>query len=378
MTLHRVAPALLLLAWLPTLLAGCGILSDPALPDDTAILEGPVGQGRDCTPSDLQRRPMDLRVHFIDVGQGDAIWIETPDDGVPGNGVAEGLHLLIDAGDLGFESRTDGGYHVVRYMQAMGFEPGAAIDYAIVTHAHSDHYGGFGRVFDAFEVRNVLDPGFPSDSVSYIDFLGRAESETARNGGRLYRPAVPNFFPERYATTDRFGAELTVQLLNSRTDRADWHSGDATNNSSIVLLFEYAGRRLLFMGDAHWEVEAEIARDLGDLHAHLLKVGHHGSRTSSSNAFLHRVFSRTSPERSFAIIPAGRRAFSGVQHPAVGTVFRLKDFVPHPHVFSTEFSDAGRSESEAAGNDHIFAAVSSDGTIRVCYNRTVNTAQAQL
>ncbi|TVQ99685.1 MAG: MBL fold metallo-hydrolase [Deltaproteobacteria bacterium] len=361
--------------WLVGLLAlvACDSFAEPTLPDDREVLEGPVGRGRDCTPQDLRTSPMDLRIHFIDVGQGDAIWIQTPDDGVPGNGVAEGYNILIDAGDLGFENRTDGGAHVVRYMQAMGLQPGETIDFAIATHAHSDHYGGFGRVFDVFTVRNVLDPGFPSDSPSYADFLGRADVETRRNGGRLYRPAIPEFFPERYASTDRFGAELPTQILNSRTDRVDWHTGDVVNNSSIVLMMQYAGRRVLFMGDAHWEVESEIANALGALDAHILKVGHHGSRTSSTNVFLNRVFARTSPSRSFAVIPAGRRSFSGVQHPSVGTVFRLQDYVPRAHVFSTEFSDAGLGEREAAGNDHIFAVIESDGSIRMCYNRSVST-----
>lgn len=376
----RVSPPAILIACCLLLTglvtAGCDLASRPALPDDRDVLDGQAGAGRDCTDRDLATHPMDLRLHFIDVGQGDAIWIQTPDDGIPGNGVAEGLNILIDAGDLGFENRTDGGHHVVRYMLAMGAEPGDEIAYAVATHAHSDHYGGFGRVFDAFNVINVLDPGFPSDSTAYQDFLGRAEIETRINGGRVYRPAIPLFFPERYADTDRFGAELSVQVLNSRTDSEDWHTGDATNNSSIVLMLQYAGRRVVLMGDAHWEVESEIAAFLGPLDAHVLKVGHHGSRTSSTNAFLHRVFSRTSPERRFAVIPAGRRSFSGVQHPSVGTLFRLQDFVPRSQIFSTEFSDAGRGEREAAGNDHILAVIQPNGNIRMCYNRRVNTAEA--
>lgn len=348
---------------------GCG--TDMVRPDLERLLADPVGDGSVCSDADLLTRSDDLVVHFIDVGQGDAIWIRTPSDGIAGNGEREGFNILVDAGDMGTLGRVDGGAIVVDYMLAHGMRPGDTIDWVIVSHAHSDHYGGLTRVMDSFTVVNVVDPGLEVDTASYLDFLERAEQETAQNGGRLYRPAIPHWVPERFMSTPSFGAEIETWVLNSRSSPDPRHGSDTVNNSSIVLLMRYAGASVLLTGDAHWEVEAEIADRFRDLRVNILKVGHHGSRTSSANNFLRRAFDDVPRQDRYAVIQAGRRAFSGVQHPTVETVFRLTDFVPLENLYSTEYGDAGLTEEEAAGDDHILAVISSRGDVRLCYNRSV-------
>ena len=93
-----------------------------------------------CSLETLSPRPMDLQLHVIDVGQGDALLLRTPDDGVDGNGTAEGLTILIDAGNNGLLGSTDGSVVVSKWLEKLNIE---RIDYAVVTHAHTDHFGGF-------------------------------------------------------------------------------------------------------------------------------------------------------------------------------------------------------------------------------------------
>ena len=339
-------------------------------PDLVRVVVGPTGDGRDCTQADLAFRPDELVVTFIDVGQGDAIWIRTPNDGVPNNGVREGHNILIDAGDLGVLGRTDGGAIVTSFLLRNGLQPGDEIHTFLVTHPHSDHFGGYGAIFDTFAVRNVVDPGFEQGAPqSYFDFLARAEEETTRHGGSVFRPAIPRWVPQRYARTTAWGTELDVQVLNSRATPNPEYASDQANNASIVLRIGYAGRAFLLMGDAHWEIELEIERDLGNLGVNLLKVGHHGSKTSSATTFLESSFSGVPFRERYAVIPAGRRTFSGVQHPNLETVLRIHDFVPFDHLYSTEHDDAHKEELEAPDDDHILFVIDGRGRMRACYWR---------
>lgn len=333
-------------------------------PDLEGALSVPVGKGADCSPDNLRFKADDLVVHFIDVGQGDAIWIETPDLG-------QGrMNILVDAGDIGELSRTAGGQLVVDYMQDQGFPAGSTIDWLLISHAHSDHYGGMTAVLNTYKVMNVVDPGFEVESESYLTLLDHLNDVVNYNGGEFYRPAIPEWVSERYGRTDAFGPGLEAYLLNSRSGPDPGHSSDHVNNSSLVLLIRYAGAGLLLLGDVHWEVESEIVQDFSDLRVNVLKVGHHGSRTSSSNAFLRQAFTGVQRDQRFAVIQSGRREFGGVTLPRVETILRLSDHLPLQNLYSTQYGDEDKPEGEEAGDDHVVARFSSRGRVNVCYNRS--------
>lgn len=314
----------------------------------------------------------DLVIHVIDVGQGDAIWIETPDDGDDGNGTMEGLDILIDAGRLGFDGDEDTGQVVARYLDTHGLPRGTEIDYLVLTHAHADHYGGAVTVFDAFDVTNVVDPGFDNTlNSTYTTFLNAANTETNELGGSLYRPLVGTLIEERYDEISAFGDELAVVVLNSdRELRLGDSRNDQINNTSIALHMTYAGIEILLMGDVHREGEAEIIAERPALRANILKVGHHGSASSSSPDFLAQIFGNVPANARYAVISSGLQNFGGSQLPAPAVVARLAEYVAPQALFSTEFQDAdtGLGESGAPGDDHVVFVVTADGQVSACYS----------
>jgi competence protein ComEC len=343
-------------------------LSDPGFIDPNARSSLETSEGLRCGAS-LSKAAGDMRIHFIDVGQGDAIWIETPDDGDNGNGEREGFNILIDTGRLGSDGDAGSGQVIVDYMQRHGLAEGGPIEYLIVTHAHSDHYGGALTVMSAFDVRNVLDPGFDNNAnTSYLGFLTVAENETGSNNGRVYRPALEALDIDTFEPNTIFGNEITVIFLNGEVElRTGDSRDDQINNTSIAMSLDYLGIRTLLMGDVYAEVEGEITRALPALRANILKVGHHGSTTSTSLEFLESIFAGVPLTRRFAVVQSGRQSFSGTTLPAPSIMARLSEFVPDGSLFTTQFDDGDRSESEAANDDHVQAVISEDGSVSICY-----------
>jgi len=107
-----------------------------------------------------------LEVHFVDVGQGDAIWIITPDDEIDGNGEFEGLNIVIDGGPYSADSSNP----FRPYLEDQGYH-GAVIDALIVTHPHTDHYRGAETLVRHFEIDHYYDPGFPATQSGYNAFV---------------------------------------------------------------------------------------------------------------------------------------------------------------------------------------------------------------
>jgi len=218
----------------------------------------------------------ELKVHFIDVGQGDAILIDLED-----------TEILIDGGD-----RSPG---VTGYLDQYVDGP---LEVMVATHPHADHIGGLIAVLDAFEVDQVWHNGDTSDSKTYSDFMSGVSAE---------------------------GAEVHIARLHDVIKAGDLelyvhHPANlegSTNNNSIVLHLAYGDIDFLFTGDAEQEAEAEmLALDsLPVPEVEILKVGHHGSRTASSADFL----AVTSPE--VAIYMAGVDNSYG--HPHAETIAAL-------------------------------------------------------
>ena len=228
-----------------------------------------------------------LTVHFLDVGQGDAIALRTP----------AGRWLLIDGGPRGPPPIGDAGRRVVvPFLRSHGATQLAAI---VATHAHLDHFGGLPAVLEAFDPAYVFEPGEPVPDANYLGFLGAVEAD-----GAEWRPARRG---------DRLELDgVTFEVLSP--DSAWAVSQTDINEESVVLLVTYGATRLLLAGDAGLPTEAHIAGTVG--HVTLLKVGHHGSRGATSDRWLDEL----RPED--AVISVG--AHNRYGHPAPEVVARLK------------------------------------------------------
>ena len=217
-----------------------------------------------------------LNVHFIDVGQGDCSFIELPN----------GENMLIDAGE-----KTEA-EKVIGYIKQLGAEK---IDYLVGTHPHSDHIGGLAKVINEFEIGKMYMPKASNSTRTFENLLDAIEENnvdvyTARAGVLIYEDE-----------------KIKIQII------APVSSGyESLNNYSAVIKIDYAQTSFLFMGDAEQLSENEIEADVD---CDVLKVGHHGSYTSSSKQFLRRA----RPELS--IISVGKDNDYG--HPSKSVLDRL-------------------------------------------------------
>ncbi len=201
-----------------------------------------------------------LRVNYIDVGQGDSIFIQLPNKET----------MLIDAGEA---YEVD---NVINYLNNLGIKK---IDYVVGTHPHTDHIGGLEEVINTFDVGTIYMPKVSSNSKTFEDLLTTISNkglkvETAKSG---------------VVFLDEDNLKLEFIAPNS-----DNYSN--LNNYSAVLKLTYLDNTFLFMGDAETLSEDEIT---SDVNADVIKVGHHGSDSSSSVEFVKKV----SPE--YAIIMVG-------------------------------------------------------------------------
>jgi competence protein ComEC len=225
-----------------------------------------------------------LTVHFLDVGQGDAALLRTP----------AGRWILIDAGPGG-QGRDAGKRVVVPFLRREGAR---RIELVVASHGHADHVGGMAAVLEAMPVGLVLEPGEPIGEAPYLGFLAGVEGagarwQAARAGDRI---------------------ELDGVRLVVLSPDAQWTAAMMDpNEESVVLLVEYGGARLVFTGDAGEPVERRLAGRVGDVD--LLKIGHHGSRSATSDAWLDEL----RPER--AVISLGAKNRYG--HPAAEVLERL-------------------------------------------------------
>ena len=201
-----------------------------------------------------------LRVNYIDVGQGDSIFIQLPNKET----------MLIDAGEA---YEVD---NVINYLNNLGIKK---IDYVVGTHPHTDHIGGLEEVINTFDVGAIYMPKVSSNSKTFEDLL-----TTISNKGLKVKTAKSGV-----VVLDEDNLKLEFIAPNS-----DNYSN--LNNYSAVLKLTYLDNTFLFMGDAETLSEDEITSDVD---ADVIKVGHHGSDSSSSVEFVKKV----SPE--YAIIMVG-------------------------------------------------------------------------
>ena len=246
------------------LLGGCADSSPSLLPDKGSSITAPSGSGLD--------------VHFIDVGQGDSILAES-----------DGHYMLIDAGE------NDQAGTVISYLKAQGV---TKLDYVIGTHPHSDHIGGLDKVIDTFPVDKVFLPPVEHTTKTFEDVL----DSIASRGLKITKPKPGNSY-------DLGNASFTI--LSPVKDY-----GNDLNNWSVGIRLTYGDNSFVMCGDAENQAEEDILNSGAVLKADVLKAGHHGSSTSTSNAFLKKV----SP--SWVVIQCGKGNSYG--HPHKETMEKLK------------------------------------------------------
>ena len=219
-----------------------------------------------------------LVVHYIDVGQADSILL-----------ACEGQTMLIDGGNVEDSSL------VVSYLKEQGIE---YLDYVICTHAHEDHVGGLSGPLNTCNAGQVFCPVTEYDSNAFRSFL----KYTKGQGLSLTRPEVDDSF---------LLGEARVTVLGPRKDYDD------TNNTSIVLRVDHGENSFLFTGDMETAAEKDLMEAGCDLDVDVLKVGHHGSSTSTGYVFLRQIM----PE--YGIISCGTGNTYG--HPHNEVISRLYD-----------------------------------------------------
>lgn len=207
-----------------------------------------------------------LTVAFLNIGQGDAIFIESP----------SGVQVLVDGGP---------GRAVLRQLgRQMGFFD-RTLDVIVATHPDSDHIGGLPDVLGLYAVSYIFDPGIAHSIPTYDAFLERSKEEL----GAQYILA-------RRGQLINLGGGAYIRILFPDHDVTHVE----TNDGSVVLQLVYGDTAFLLTGDAPVNVEQYVSSlDGKTLHSDVLKVGHHGSRTSSSELFV----GWASPE--YAVISRG-------------------------------------------------------------------------
>ena len=218
-----------------------------------------------------------LKVHYIDVGQGDSEFLELPN----------GQTMLIDAGN------PENGQQIVGYIKNLGH---SKVDYLVATHPHADHIGGMAAVINSFNIGSFYAPKVTTTTQTYKSLISALQSKKL---GIHVAKAGTNMFKAGNLSADII-APVSI-------------SGDDLNQYSAVIMLTYGDNRFLFTGDAGEPSESQIT---ADVKADVLKVGHHGSSTSTSQAFLNKV------KPKYAVIEVGTGNSYG--HPTAATLSKLQ------------------------------------------------------
>lgn len=246
-----------------------------------------------------------FEAHFVDVGQGDAILLLFND----------GTSVMIDAGSGTTAYSNTQGYQneMVAYVgEVLG---DLSLDYLIITHPDTDHYNMADGVLEAFDVANIYYNDCDKDTQSYINFKAEAAAETGAN-------IVPiDSDGETYTLLDAESYSMTIYAPGydrfNPTGGTDY-GGEVSNGMSPMIIVETASRTLLFTGDATTETEEWFMDTYaGELDVDFIKIGHHGSDTSTSQEFLNFV----DPEYCVIMCDDG----SAYEHPSATVMNRLFD-----------------------------------------------------
>lgn len=221
-----------------------------------------------------------VSVYYFDVGQGDSGLIRLPN----------GENILIDAG------LSSGADQLTAYLKQLGV---SRIDYLIGTHPHADHIGGMAKVIQQFDIGQIYIPKV-ADSQVPVTRTYESMLDAAAEKGLLFTQARGGV-----TILQQNGVQLRLLAPLGETY-------DDLNDYSVVAKLTFGNRSFLFTGDAEQQSERQmVAQERSDLHSDVLKVGHHGSSSSSTASFLEAV----SPQ--YAVISCGKNNDYGHPHKEV-------------------------------------------------------------
>jgi len=241
--------------------------------------------------------PKQLTITFFDVGQGDAALLKTPAQ----------KHILIDTGRW-TPSYSSGRFVIIPYLKAAGIQ---TLDAVILSHPHADHIGGITDLMSEIEIKHIYNSGFPYNSRLYENYLAQAS--------KLEIPV------SKVSTGDSLLIDPAL-LIHFYHPLPGFKSTDA-NEHSVIMEIIYGDTEILFTGDAEAGQEFLLSKHIPQLiNTDVLKVGHHGSKTSSTDPFLESL----SP--NISIISAGVN--NRFNHPHPQAIQNLKE-VPGNQVLIT-------------------------------------------
>lgn len=247
----------------------------------------------------------DLKVYYLDVGQADSILISNNNH-----------NMLIDAGN------NEDGPKLVKYIkEELNI---TKFDYVVGTHPHEDHIGGLDDIINNFTIDNILLPEVTTTSKTFEDVLDAIASKNLE----ITIPKIDSTF--------KLG-EADLSVIYSGTDEKN------LNNSSIIIKMVFGDYSYLFTGDAEKEVEDIILKK--DINIDVLKVGHHGSSTSSSESFLNKV------TPSYAIISVAKE--NSYNHPSESTINRLRKYTDNIYMTSELGTILLTSDGKSINIDHF-------------------------
>ena len=209
-----------------------------------------------------------LKVHMLDVGQGDSFLIQAPDD----------TTILIDGGQS-----ADVLYEIGKVMPYYD----QTVEVMILTHPHNDHVNGLNDVIDRYDVGHIYHSGVVHTLPAYTSWLQRIKDNDIAN--TIISEPLDLVFNE----------SMSLEFIYPRTDLSG-ERVDNLNNASLVVRLKYKNASFLFTGDIEEEVEEELLESGIDLSADVLKAPHHGSTSSSTESFIDAV------NPSIVLITAGK------------------------------------------------------------------------
>lgn len=224
--------------------------------------------GFDQTQDVFEDVSSNLKVSYLDVGQADSILIENNEEA-----------MLIDAGN------NEDGALLVKYFEQEGINN---FKYVVGTHPHEDHIGGLDDIIDNFSIECLYIPDAITTTKTFMDVLDSLEAKNM-----TYK--VPKIGDEFYL------GDAKIEVIYTGTDTSD------LNNTSIVLKLNFGKTSFLFTGDATSKTEEILLDNGADIKADVLKIGHHGSKYSTTDKFLSKV------NPKYAIISVG--ANNSYKHP---------------------------------------------------------------
>ena len=316
----------------------------------TAAVLIPTGGSRPAERNAFAADGGEMRVHFIDCGQADACFIQLPD----------GKSMLIDTG----ENKRDSYGAVIEYIDALGV---TTIDYLILTHSDADHVGGATHVLEEYEFKTIYRPHQEATGTSSNPYEDPAAELSGKYGfydevqekaTRVYADALEAAYAETYSEngTTKKAEVYVTNPFDSEINHIEGEAFDYTfdfyspinvseysdsNDYSPIMVLSYASREFVLTGDAEKENEADFVSlvqtaSVGDYEgrydkfikneftADVIKMGHHGSSTSSGEDFLEIMTANAAKRPNiFTIFSCGEENKHG--HPHVETLERLMD-----------------------------------------------------